>query len=264
MSTFSPDKIQLTKKEKQPFILIYAPNGHGKTSFLASMGKPFILDTEDKCNQIDAPRYVPENFQAAIDCLKYLLACETFPAPALAIDTLDWLEKRIHENICNTYKNKDGSPVSNINEATHEQLNFGKGSKIAANEFNAHILSLLIAIRDKHNIPIILCAQQSKVPVNQPDRDKHDIIDLRLEKVLSAFISDIVEAKLYLDCRFFKDHKGAITPSDERYFVTKPKRGIAAKNSLHLPSEITIGEFTGWADFIKALQESKLQKQEVA
>lgn len=250
--SFSPDKIQTAPTPRAPLIILYAPNGHGKTTFLASIGKPFIIDTEDKCNTLETPRYVPSTLRDIEDCLKYLLECDKFPAPALAIDTLDWLEKKIHEEMCNVYAVK-GVKVSNINEATHEQLNFGKGSKIAANEFNARILTLLEAIRAKYNIPIILCAQHAKVPVNLPDKDKHDIIDLRLDKTLAGYISDKVDAKLFIQLRYFKDFKNSMHPTEERYLITRPQRGVSAKNNLHLPAEVSIGEKTGWVDFISSI-----------
>lgn len=252
---FTPDGIVAVPQARPPFILLFAPNGHGKTTFVLSSRDPFVLDTENKYNNTSVARYVPSDFNDAKDCLNYLLSLDKFPYGLLAIDTLDWLEKRIHENICKVYKVK-GEPVSNINEGTHEQLNFGKGSKVAANEFNSHILNLLEEIRNKHNIPIILCAQHAKVPVNNPDADKYDILDLRLDKILASFISDRVEAKMFIQCDFdtiTRDKKTVVIPRDRRYLVTRPERGIAAKNSLGLPSNITIGETTGWDDFVAAL-----------
>lgn len=245
--TFSPEKIRTAPVSRPPIILVYSPNGHGKTTFVASIGKPFIIDTENKCVGLECPVYVPNSLNDVIECLGYLLNSEKFPGQALAIDSLDWLEKCIHENICNKYR------VSNINEGTSEILNFGKGSKIASNEFNSSILSLLEKIRDKHNVPIIITAQAGKVPVNLPDREKHEIIDLRVDKVLAAFIGDKSDAKVYIQMRYFQDFKGVMHPSEERYLITRPQRGIIAKNSLHLPGEILIGEKTGWADFVAAI-----------
>ncbi len=258
---FSFDNVQTNPVDAAPLVLLFAPNGHGKTSFILSSNNPFVIDTENKYQKTTVQRYVPNTFQDVIDCLVALYNCEKFPGGCLAIDTVDWLEKRIHESMCRTYKKKDGSPASSINEPTNEALNYGKGSVVAANEFNSHILTGLMAIRDKHNIPIILCCQTAPVGIKLPDQDEYKVMNLRLDKHLAGFISDVVEAKMYIQCRYHKNFKDAMIPSKERYLITVPQKGIAAKNSLHLPDEIIIGEYTGWNDFAAARDTNKAIKE---
>lgn len=253
---FTPDKILSTTQPRPPFIIIFAPNGHGKTTFLSSIGKLFIIDTEDKCNEIEgAYRYIPETFDDIIQSLNYILQQDSIPFKALAIDTLDWLEARIHEDICTKYN------VKTIIDDKCKDLNFGKGNILAANMFISSILPVMEAIRKKHNIPIVLCAQQTKIKVKEPDKEEYSVIDLRLQPILAQAISDKVEAKLYIQRRYHKDFKGSMIPSKERYLITEPQKGIAAKNSLHLPDEIIIGEHTGWSDFVSAINTNKLPRE---
>jgi len=258
---FSFDDVQTKPVDIAPFVLLFAPNGHGKTSFVLSCNNPFVIDTENKYQNTSVQRYVPPDFQGVIDCLVALYNCEKFPGGCLAIDTVDWLEKRVHENICKTYKKKDGSFASSINEPTNEALNYGKGSVVAANEFNSHILSGLMAIRQKHNIPVILCCQTAAIGIKLPDQDEYKVMNLRLDQHLAGFISDAVEAKLYIQRRYNKDFKGSMIPTKERYLITEPQKGIAAKNSLHLPDEIPIGEYTGWNDFVSAINTNKTPRE---
>lgn len=254
--TFSPDKILATTEKRAPFILIYAPNGHGKTTFIASIGKSFIIDTEDKCNEIEGVfRYVPETFSDIIASLNYILTTEKIPFQALVIDTADWLEEAIKKDICKTYS------VKTIIDDKCKDLNFGKGNILAANMFIADILPILEAIRKKHHIPIIICAQSTKIPIKEPDKEEYKVIDLRLEPKFATMLSDKVEAKLYLNRRFYKDNKGAMIATKERYFVCDNTKGIVAKNSLYLPDEVLISEENGWNDFVAAIDKNKKQKE---
>lgn len=253
MNAFDPSKIRNKPIVRPPLLMVYSPNGYGKSTFLSTIPKLFILDTEDKCNEIDAHSYVPIDFDDVILVLNWILNHEIgkLPYEVLAIDTLDWLEKRIHDNIMKKYK------VSTIIDDTSKDLNFGKGNMVAANMFMAEIYPLIDAIIRKHNIPVVLCAQQQKVRVKEPDKEEYNVIDLRLESKLAGVISDKVEAKLYLNCRFMRDQKGSMIPTDERYFITTPQKGIAAKNSLDLPHEITISRYNGWNDLLRAIGTNK-------
>lgn len=249
---FSPELIKTNTEQRPPFVLIFAPQGYGKTTFIASIGATFIIDTEDKCNEIEgAFRYVPETYNDVLLSLQYVFNSEIVPFKALVIDTLDWLEKRIHDQICTTYG------VKTINDDKCKELNFGKGSILAANMFLSDVLPILEAIRKKHGIPVVLCAQHQKVPVNSPDVEKYTINDLRLEPRLAGAISDKVEAKMYIQRRYNKDYNGAMIPTKERYLITEPQKGIAAKNSLHLPDTIEISEFNGWQDFTSKINLNK-------
>ena len=260
---FSPDLIKTNTEQRPPFLIIYAPNGHGKTTFIASIGSTFIVDTEDKCNEIEgAFRYVPETYEDVVKSLEHVLNLEVVPYKAVVIDTIDWLEKIVHAEILSThtyFDKKTGKQenAKNINDDNCKELNFGKGSILAANMVLCGIMPLIIAIRKKHRIPVIIFAQQAKAPVNSPDVEKYNVIDLRLEPRLAAFLSDKVEAKMYIQIRFNKDHKGVMIPSKERYLITVPQKGIAAKNSLHLPDTIEISELNGWQDFISKINLNK-------
>ncbi|CAB4214212.1 AAA domain containing protein [uncultured Caudovirales phage] len=255
ITTFTADRLITATTKREPILILFAPNGNGKTTFVSSIGNVFILDTEDKCNEVEnSTRFVPKTYQEALECLKYLYRMESMPFDAVVIDTLDWLEKRVHEEICKTHNTKT------IIDDKCKELNFGKGKILAANMFIGDVLPILEAIRKKHNIPVVLCAQQMLQKIKSPDVEEYQVVDLRLEPKLAAFISDKVDGKLYIQIRYNKDFKGAVTPTSERYLITGNTKGIAAKNSLHLPNEIDIGETTGWADFKVKIGTTKPKK----
>ena len=259
--TFSFDDVQTKPVDIAPFVILFAPNGHGKTSFILSINDPFVIDTENKYQKTTVQRYVPNTFQDVTECLMALYNLEKFPGNALAIDTVDWLEMRIHDDICKSHRRKDGTPAKHINDSSVEELKMFRGGVIASNMFNSYILSGLMAIRERHNIPIILCCQTIPVDPRLPIDDLGNAMDLRLDKNLRGYLADRVEAKMYLQIRHNKDFKGKIIPTKERYHITEPQKGIAAKNSLHLPDEIPVGEYTGWNDFVSAINTNKTPRE---
>lgn len=243
------EKNVLTKSiERAPLISIFAKNGYGKSSFLASINNPFVLDTEKKFKtKGKASIYEPKDFKDMVECLEYYANKKEVDFSAFCIDSLDWVEVSIHEKICVDYH------ASNINDEKVPALNWFKGNNIAANIFFSDIYPQLIAIREKHNIPVVIGAQA--VPIEQKEADKppYDMQDFRVQAKLAAKVSDLMEAKVYLQKREHIDQKGNIIPTEERYLVTTRTKGINAKNNLDLPNEVPISYSNGWNDFISAI-----------
>jgi hypothetical protein len=245
---FSPNNIMTTPPEEAPLVMVFAPNGHGKSSFIASAKNPFVIDAEKKFkSEKQASVYRPENLDEFIEALQYLLNQDKLEYGLIAIDTLDWIERCIHDKICETFK------VKVINDDHCKALNFNKGYDLAANMFLSDVYPLLDAIRKKHNMPIVIGAQCLPTKQKEADKDEYIMQDLRVHDKLGAKISDLVEAKVYLQKKEHLDQKGRVIPTEERYLITRRAKGINAKNNLHLPEEINITYSNGWNDFVKAI-----------
>lgn len=249
---FNPADVKTVAPMKAPLLLIFAPNGHGKSSFIASIKKPFVLDTEKKFkSDNEAFIYEPKNFQGIVDCIKYYLDQPKLEFGAFCLDSLDWIEKAIHNKICTDFK------VPIVNDDHCKALNFNKGFDLVANIFFADIYTNLDALRMKHNIPIIIGAQALSAKQKEADKEEFTMWDLRVHSKLAEKVSDLVEAKLYLQKREVLDSKGNRIPTEDRYLVTRRARGINAKNSLHLPETVEVTYSNGWANFISAIGTSK-------
>ena len=88
---FNPDDIKTKVVMKAPLVLVFAPNGHGKSSFLASVNNPFVIDTEKKFRTNNPSSiYEASSYDNITGCLSYILAQEKFEHGALCIDSIDW------------------------------------------------------------------------------------------------------------------------------------------------------------------------------
>lgn len=246
--TFNFNEIKTTPAVKAPLVLVFSPNGNGKSSFIASVKNPFVLDTEKKFKTKNpASIYEADTFDDVVGCLDYLLAQDKLDHNAVCIDSIDWIEKAIHKKICEDHK------VKIVNDDHCKALNFNKGFDLVANMFFSDIYTLLDAIRLKHSMPIIIGAQC--LPTKQKEADKDDYImqDLRIHDKLARSISDLVDAKVYLQKREHMDLESRVIPTEERYLITRRVRGINAKNNLDLPELINISYSNGWNDFVSAI-----------
>jgi hypothetical protein len=245
---FSPQQILVTPPDEAPLIMVFSPNGHGKSSFIASAKNPFVIDAERKFKS-DKPAaiYRPDTLSDLIEALQYLLNQDKLDNGLIAIDTIDWIERVIHESICETFK------VKVINDDHCKALNFNKGYDLAANMFLSDVYPLLDAIRKKHNIPVVIGAQCLPTKQREADKDEYIMQDLRVQEKLAQKISDLMEAKLYLQKKEHIDQKGRVVPTEERYLITRRAKGINAKNNLHLPDEIAISYSNGWNDFVATI-----------
>ncbi len=245
---FDPKDIKTKPAVKAPMVMVFSPNGHGKSSFIASVKNPFVLDAEKKFRTKNpASIYEPKDFEGIVGCLDYHLAQDKLKHGAFCLDSIDWIEKAIHNKICTDYN------VKIVNDDHCKSLNFNKGYDLVANIFLATVYNTLDAIRIKHNIPIIIGAQC--LPSKQKEADKEDYVmqDLRIQDKLAQKVSDLVEAKVYLQKREHVDQKGKVIPTEERYLITRRAKGINAKNSLDLPEVVEISYSNGWNDFVSAI-----------
>ncbi len=245
---YNPGSARKTSVNRAPLVSIFSKNGYGKSSFLASINNPFVLDAEKKFKtKNQATIYEPKDLRDTIECLEYYANESKVDFSAFCIDSLDWLEVAIHERICKDYN------ASNINDDNIKALNFFKGNNIAANIFFADIYPNLAMIREKHCIPVIIAAQAAPISQEEADKPKYDMQDFRVQVKLGAKVSDLMEAKVYLQKREHLDQKGNVVPTEERYLVTTRSKGINAKNNLFLPAEVPISYSNGWNDFVSAI-----------
>lgn len=245
---FNPSDVMQVAPKEAPLLIVFSPNGHGKSSFIASAKNPFVIDAEKKFKSDNpASIYRPDSYYDLIESLSWLRDQDKLDNGLLAIDTLDWLEREIHNKICSDFN------VKIVNDDHCKALNFNKGYDLAANIFMGEVYPLLDAIREKHNMPILIGAQCLPQKQKEADKDEYVMQDLRVQDKLAHKISDLVEAKVYLQKREHLNQKGQVIPTEERYLITRRVKGINAKNNLHLPEEVVISYSSGWSDFVKAV-----------
>src|ERR1043165_1550675 len=99
-------KVQRGKQQAPPRIEIYGTEGIGKSSFAASAPKPIFIQTEDGLSEIECDKFpVAKSADEVVAALGELNTAD-HPYQTVVIDSLDWLERIIHTQVC-----KDFGPV---------------------------------------------------------------------------------------------------------------------------------------------------------
>ena len=97
-------------------MLVYGPEGVGKTTFAAQMPGAVFIDTEGSTKHMDVARFdAPDDLMDVIDQLNYVLG-HPQEIGTVVIDTVDWLEILIFNMVCVEKK------IQNI-----EDIGYGKG-----------------------------------------------------------------------------------------------------------------------------------------
>ena len=100
-------KIPCAKK-----VVIYGPEGIGKSTFASRFPDPVFIDTEGSTNSMDLARFPkPTSWQMILDEVEYARSHPN-EMKTLVIDTVDWAESLCIKNICDKHQ-KSGSYCEN-------------------------------------------------------------------------------------------------------------------------------------------------------
>lgn len=211
-------------------VVIYGPEGVGKSTLAARFPQPLFIDTEGGTNKMNVARYPkPTSWE--------MLKNEVREAPTtgcktVIIDTIDWAEKLCIATIC------DASQKKGI-----EDFGYGKGYVYEREEFG-RFLDLLQDIVDG-GVNVVLTAHAQIRKFEQPDElGAYDRWELKLGQKTGSQISPLVKewADMVLFCNYKthtvvtdKDGKKRKAQGGERVMYTSHNPCWDAKNRDGLP-----------------------------
>ncbi len=222
------------KIPKPQKVIVYGPEGVGKSTFASHFPNPVFIDTEDSTVNMDVARFEkPSSWTMLRQQIDYVKnnpgLCKT-----LIIDTADWAERLCSEHICSKGK------VSGI-----EDFGYGKGYVYLEEEFGRFLNQLQEIIDIGINVVITAHAEIKKI--EQPEEiGGYDHWQMKLEKKTMPLLkewSDILLLASYKVYVVNVDNQGATKGKNKaqggsRVMYTTHSPWWDAKNRHDLPDEL--------------------------
>lgn len=243
---FDLSAIQKGRSTKIPRTTIFGPAGCGKTTFGASAPSPIFIQTEDGLGNIDVPHFpLAKTFDDVLSAISTLYT-EEHEFKTVVIDSLDWLEPLVWQEVCATNK------VESI-----ERLPYGRGYTEALSVWRT-FLDGVTALRDK-GMWVVMIAHNQVVKVEDPVTASYDSHTLKLHKKAAALVeeySDIVgfaslKTLTVSEDSGFNQTRTRAKTTGERVLNVAPNPAYTAKNRYSLPPTLPLD----WPAFQQSIEQ---------
>ena len=176
-------------------VVVYGPEGIGKSTFASHFPDPLFLDIEDSTSQLDVKRIPDINSWAMLHGIIEEIAKEK-PCKTLVIDTVDWAEKLCIQYVCAQAK-----------KSSIEDFAYGSGYTKLMEAFARFLEALNEVTRAGINVVLNAHAQIRKF--EQPDEmGAYDRWELKLNSKTTNKTAALV--KEWADALLFANYKTII------------------------------------------------------
>ncbi len=216
-------------------VVVYGPEGIGKSTFASQFPDPLFIDTEGSTKGLDVKRYdKPSSWEMLKNQIEYTRIHR--PCKTLVIDTMDWAERLCSDYLCG----KSGK--SGI-----EDFGYGNGFTYM-NEEMGRLLNQLEEVVNA-GINVVITAHAQIIKFEQPDETgAYDRWELKLgikktEKRTAALLKEWADMVLFANYKTNvvqtdKDGKKHKAYGGQRVMYTEHHPCWDAKNRHGLPSEL--------------------------
>jgi hypothetical protein len=202
-------------------VVIYGPEGIGKSTFASHFPAPLFIDTEGSTDHMDVARTETPTSLAMLMGLLNDLKTNDQGFKTLVIDTIDWAERLCIDAVCS--KNA---------KAGIEEFGYGKGYTYVYEEMG-RILNLLSDIRDT-GMNIVLTAHAAIRKFEQPDEmGAYDRWELKL--INAPKCNSCAMVKEWADMVLFANYKTYAVAADKDGKKFKARGGERVMYTTHDP-----------------------------
>ena len=224
-----------------PRLLIYGKEGVGKTSLAARAPAVVFCDMETGLGHNVCPHFPLASYPEVVTVLKALLH-EPHDYQTVVIDSVDWLERLIWDELCKAYG------VSSIEKVDG---GYGKGY-VHALTYWREIIDLLTKLRTERNMMVIMLAHSKIERFEDPEESAYDRYSPRLNKHASALLCEWNDAVLFATSRLVtRTETGAFNRTRTKATAVGKDGGerilrciggpsCIAKNRYNLPAELPL------------------------
>lgn len=230
-------EVKSGKVEKHKKVVIYGPEGVGKSSLANNFPKPLFIDTEGSTTELDTDRLPrPSSWQMLKQQIEWYKG-QIGQYETLIIDTIDWAEALCNQQVCSSHN------VTGI-----EDIGYGKGYIYSTEEFG-RLLNILSDVIDMGS-NVVLVAHSQIVKFEQPDEmGAYDRYQLKLGKGTgsrtAAIVKEWADMVLFIN---YKTHSVAVDDQSRRHKAQGGTRTMFtthhpawdAKNRQGLPEELPL------------------------
>ena len=249
------EKIHTGKRPAPPRLLLYGVEGVGKSTFAANAPNPIFIPTEDGLGEIECASFPMAKKLTDVESYLSALAIEPHDYQTVIIDSLDWLEQLIWDDLCR---------LSSATSIEKVDGGFGKGYT-AALRFWRQIIDSLEVLHKERNMAVILIAHAKVERFEDPESSAYDRYTPRLHKHANAVITEWADAILFATRKFRTESEdagfgrertiavGIGKDGGERVLRTVGGPSCVAKNRYNLPYELPLS----WDVFVGALNNNQ-------
>ena len=238
--------IKKGKERKPPRLFLYGTPGIGKSTFAASMPDPIFVQTEEGTDEIDCAKFpLARSFNEVHDQLASLYS-EPHDYGTVVIDTADWLERMIWDDVAERESKK-----------TIADIGYQNGYKIALKWWD-EIIRQLSVLRDRGMIVCVLAHSKTE-KVEDPEHPTYTQYSPKLHKDAYAKLNEWSDAVLFAHRRVSvrKDKNGggernlaSAIGGDERRMRCVGSPTCIAKNRYGISEDLPLS----WPEFVNCVK----------
>ncbi len=237
-------KITRGKIQRAQRVVIYGPEGIGKSSLAVQFPDPLVIDTEGGTAHMDIRRIdKPQSWEELLSIVKEVAVTRDL-CRTLVIDTADWAEQLIIRHVCERYK-----------QDSIESFGYGKGYTYVSEEF-ARFLSCCDRVIDA-GMHVVITAHAQMRKFEQPDEmGAFDRWEMKLSKKTAPLLKEWCDFLFFCNYQTFavtseNDTKKA--QGGKRVMYTAHHPTYDAKRRVPLPDVMDL-DYEGIAPIFEAPQ----------